>query len=95
MSSIDTIYETCQRLAQMQNKSKAVVRKEEEKKDKAVEPSGPQKVALLISKLDEAKTKIDELTKVLSNCPDKSEEDLIDAVAEAKREAVSGAAAQS
>ena len=79
----------------MQSKNKAIQRKEEEKKDKAFEPSGPQKVASLISKLDEAKTKIDELTKVLSNCPDKTEEDLIEEMAEAKREAVSGAAAQS
>ena len=65
MSSIDTIYEKCQRLAQMQNKGKAIVRREEEKKDKAVEPTGHQKVASLISKLEETKIKIDELTKVL------------------------------
>ena len=76
MSSIDTIYDTCQRLSQMQNK-KAIVRKEEEKK--AAEPTGPQKVALLQSKLTDAISKISELTDVLRNCPDKTEEDLIEA----------------
>ena len=91
MSSIDTIYDTCQRLNQMQYKK--VVRKEEEKK--AVEPSGPQKVALLQSKLNDAISKISELTDVLRNCPDKTEEDLIEEMAEAQREPVGGAAQSS
>ena len=92
MSSIDTIYDTCQRLSQMQNK-KAIVRKEEEKK--AAEPSGPQKVALLQSKLTDAMSKISELTDVLRNCPEKTEEEYIDEIAEAQREPVGGAAQSS
>ena len=50
----------------MQNKNKGIARKEEEKKEKAVEPTGPQKVALLQSKLDDSVIKISELTDVLS-----------------------------
>ena len=50
----------------MQNKNKGIVRKEEEKKERAAEPTGPQKVALLQSKLDDSVIKISELTDVLS-----------------------------
>ena len=68
------------------------MRKEEEKK---APESGLQKVADLQHKLNDAISKISELTDVLRNCPDKTEEDLIEEMAEAQREPVGGAAQSS
>ena len=62
ISSINNIYQTCQTLAQMQNKSKAVASIQ----DKDGEDNQTM-VKNLQLKLDDAKNKISELTDVLTH----------------------------